>query len=249
VETRITFFGQIFEWESRIATLLDHALVYLRHAGVSKSYNAWKRHRRDLRTTSKVSSVMRTIHLMMDMFSGAVSDCLVQEIPYLEVSSDDPSVDIREQSLICLMEQGKMNISIGGSASSLLNDTDKTLFENFEAEFWTAAAQATREPSKPLTLKVRDYAMQAVHEISRVSPKQGTEGGGLEHWAKVSTTQATPRCLKKEHAILLFFGLTPSKGANRNSPGFWASESETSKIMLERFLQWEVALTSNQGNG
>jgi len=39
-ETRITFFGRIFEWERRIATLPDHALVYLRHTGVSKSDNA-----------------------------------------------------------------------------------------------------------------------------------------------------------------------------------------------------------------
>ncbi len=66
------------------------------------------------------------------------------------------------------------------------------------------------------------------------------------------TAQATPRCLNNEHTILLFLGQTPSKKANRNSPGFWASESETSKIMLtmlEKFLQWEVALTSNQENG
>jgi hypothetical protein len=68
----------------------------------------------------------------------------------------------------------------------------------------------------------------------------------------VITAQATLRCLKNEHTILLFLGQTPSKKANRNSPGFWASESETSKIMLtmlEKFLQWEVALTSNQENG
>ena len=66
------------------------------------------------------------------------------------------------------------------------------------------------------------------------------------------TAQATPRCLNNEHTIVLFLGQTPSKKANRNSPGFWASESETSKIMLtmlEKFLQWEVALTSNQENG
>jgi len=58
--------------------------------------------------------------------------------------------------------------------------------------------------------------------------------------------------VKNEHALLLFLGLTPSKKANRNSPGFWASESETSKIVLtflERFLQWEVTLTSNQETG
>jgi hypothetical protein len=77
---------------------------------------------------------------MMDMFSEVVSDCLVQEIPHLEVSTDDPSVDIREQLLICIMEQGTMNISMGGSASSVLNDTDKALFESFGIEFWTAAA-------------------------------------------------------------------------------------------------------------
>lgn len=86
---------------------------------------------------------------MIDMFSEAVPDCMVQEIPHLEISSDDPSVDIREQLLIFFRELGTTNISMGGSASSLLSDTDKVLFESFETNFWTAA---TREPSKPLTL-------------------------------------------------------------------------------------------------
>jgi uracil-DNA glycosylase len=115
--------------------------------------------------------------------------------------------------------------------------------------FWTSAALTTCEPSELLTAKVREYAVQAVHKICRSSPKQVTEGGGLRCWERVISAQATPTCLKNGHALLLFLGQTPSKKANRNSPGFWASESESSRIMqtvLEKCLKWEIAVTDTQ---
>lgn len=91
---------------------------------------------------------------MMEMFPKVVSDCLVQEIPHLEVSPDDPSVNIREQLLISILEQGIMNVSMGGSASSVLDETGKVLFDSLGTALWTSAAQTTCEPSELLNTKV-----------------------------------------------------------------------------------------------
>ena len=89
----------------------------------------------NLRTTSKVSSVMRTIPVMIEMFPAVVSGCLVQGLPYLEVSPDDLSVDIREQLLVSILEQRIMNVSMSGSGSSVLDATDKALFEGLGSVF------------------------------------------------------------------------------------------------------------------
>ncbi len=93
----------------------------------------------------------------MDMFSEVVSGCLVQEIPHLEVSIDDPSVDIREQLLICIMEQGTMNISIGGSAFSVLNEPTKHILRALELKF--GLPQPKRLPSLRSRLHRRSEIM------------------------------------------------------------------------------------------
>ena len=64
-----------------------------------------------------------------------------------------------------------MNVSMGGSASLVLDETGKALFESLGTAFWTSAAQTTCERSEMLTAKVLEYAVQAVHKITRISPK------------------------------------------------------------------------------
>ena len=62
------------------------------------------------------------LRILIDTCPEVVSKCLIQEIPHLEVVMDPghPLVSIREQLIICLIERGALNVTIGGTASSTL---------------------------------------------------------------------------------------------------------------------------------
>ena len=95
----------------------------------------------DLRTT-RGSSLMRILHIVWDLFPATVSNCLVQEVPHLELAimAGDQSIDMREQMLICMIEQGALNVSVGGSVPSNPNLRAKDLFQNLETRFISMGA-------------------------------------------------------------------------------------------------------------
>ncbi len=83
--------------ERSVASLSNSISVHLRYAGVSCATNDLGRHVYDLRTT-KGSSLARLLHIISDLFPAIVPNCLVQEVPHLElqIMADDQSVEMRE---------------------------------------------------------------------------------------------------------------------------------------------------------
>lgn len=67
------------------------------------------------------------LRILVDACPEVVSNCLIQEIPHLEVAMDPghPPVFIREQLIICIIERGALNVAIGGTASSTLDTKDR----------------------------------------------------------------------------------------------------------------------------
>lgn len=159
LKAKITFKNKIFAWKRIIVSLLNSVSVHLRYAGVSRAINAWGRHVHDLRTI-RGSSLMRILHIISDLFPATVSNCLVQKVPYLElpIMAGDQSIDMREQMLIRVIEQGALNVSIGGSVSSNPNLRGKDLFQNLETRFISIGAQMTQEVSLTSRMAIRNYA-------------------------------------------------------------------------------------------
>lgn len=249
---KITFTNKIFEWERRTASVPEDTLVYLRYAGVSRATNALGRHIHDLRTT-KGSSLMRILHVIMDMFPEVIANCLVQEVPRLEttMTPGHPSVDIREQMLICIIERGALNVSIGGSSSSIPELQSKSLFQSLGTRLISFGVRATQEAPVAFKQTICEYARKAVLQRYGALPKGVKDASGSEQWTRAIVDQATPKVLKNGRAILLILGHSPPTKAIKTSLGFWECDCESSRILLaltKQLTLWETELGVIQPN-
>jgi hypothetical protein len=250
LKAKITFKNKIFAWKRTIDPLSRDVPVHLRYGGVSRTTHAWGRHVHDLRTT-RGSSLMRILHVISDLYPKVVANCLVQEIPHMElpISAGDQLIDTREQLLICILKQGALNVSISGSVSSSSNLPGKKLFQSLGTEFFATAAQMTQEISPTSRLAVQRYAQESAaknYEKTVVSTTRITDATTL---AKVLTDQATSRVLKNGRAILLIVGLCPPAKSVKSPMSFWKSDCESSRILLatvQQFVEWEEVVADGQ---
>ena len=100
------------------------------------------------------------VRILIDTYPEVVSNCLIQEIPHLEVVMDPgrPPVFIREQLTICLIERGALNMAIGETASSTLDTRDKALFQSLKPNLISNRCAATKEASDCMRLAIQNYA-------------------------------------------------------------------------------------------
>jgi hypothetical protein len=250
LKAKITFKNKIFAWKRTIASLSNSVFVHLRYAGVSRATNAWRRHVHDLRTT-RGSPLMQILHIISDLFPATVSNCLVQEVPHLElpIMAGDQSIDMREQMLICMIEQGALNVSIGGSVSSNPNPRWKDLLQNLETRFISMGAQMTQEVSLTSRMAIRNYAQKTTSKTYESPKKPATGIADLSDWSKAVADQATPGILKPGRAILLIVGNCPPAKTVKIPVKIWNSDSESSKVLLatvQQFIQWEEVVGDAQ---
>lgn len=250
LKAKITFKNKIFAWKRTIDSLSKGISVDLRYGGVSRTTNAWGRHVHDLRTT-RGSSLMRILHVISDLYPKVVANCLVQDIPHMElpISAGDQLIDTREQLLICILGQGALNVSVGGSVSSSSNLPGKKLFQSLGTRFFATAAQMTKEISPTSRLAVQRYAQESAAKNNEKAVVSTTRVADAAALAKVLTDQATSRVLKNGRAILLIVGLCPPAKSVKASMSFWKSDSESSRILraiMQQFVIWEEGVTDGQ---
>ena len=166
LNAKITFKNRVFAWNEAVSPLSNSASIYLRYAGVSRTTNAWGRHLHDLRTT-RGSSLMRILHVISDLFPAIVSNCLVQEVPHLKlpIVAGDQSIDTREQMLICMIEKGALNVSIGGAVSSNPNLQGKDLFQKLETRVISMGAQMTQMLPPASRTAIQSYVLGIARKV------------------------------------------------------------------------------------
>jgi hypothetical protein len=249
ISAKILFASRVLEWQRRIAIVPGDSLVYLRYSGTSQSENAFGRHQSDLRRTR--GSLAWMLHILKDTYPEVVSNCLIQEIPHLEIVIDPghSPVFIREQLVICLIERGALNIAIGGTASSTLDTRDKALFQSLKTDLISNRYAATKEASDCIWLAIQNYArrVQLDAQARHLGPEMGTIVP--QDWVNVIAEQATPRTLKNGRAILLMIGYCPPDKALKSMLPFWKCGLETPRVLLnliENLSQWEEDLSETQ---
>ena len=253
IDAKITFANRVLDWQAKTANLAGDALVFLRYGGTSQKQNAYSRHLHDLRTT-KGSSLMRFTYVVMDLFPEVVANCLVQEIPHLEImmNLDGSSIDIREQLVICLIQPGSLNIAIGGAVSSIFDMRDKALFRSLRSEWTSRRSSATQEISYQRRIAIRDYACKMRLQASTSQLEQRirtTIPQDSQNWANMISEQATPKVLHNGRSLLLIIGHSPPFKELNTLRSFWKSDSETSKILLNSIDclgKWEGELNDAQ---
>ena len=161
ISAKILFASRVREWQRRIAIVPGDSLVYLRYGGTSQSENAFKRHQCDIR--GRRGFLAQMLHILKDTYPEVVSNCLIQDIPHLEIVMDPghPPVFMRERLAICLIERGALNIAIGGTASSDLDTRDKALFQSLKTDLIFNRYAAAEEASDCIRLAIQNYARRA----------------------------------------------------------------------------------------
>ena len=117
------------------------------------------------------------LRILIDTCPEVVSNCLIQEIPHLEVVMDPgrPPVFIREQLTICLIERGALNVAIGKTASSTLDTRDKALFQSLKPNLISNRCAATKEASDCMRLAIQNYARRLPGSKLSKHPE-------IQHW-------------------------------------------------------------------
>ena len=196
---------------------------------------------------------MRILHVVSDLYPIVFANCHVREIPYMElpISARGQLIDKREQLLICILQQGALNVSIGGVVSSSSNLHLKKLFWSLGTKFFATAPEITQEISPTSQLAVQRYAQESAvkdYEQTVVSTTRGADATAL---AEVLTNQATSRVLKNGRVILLIVGLCPPAKSVKAPVSFWKSDSESSRVLLamvQQFVKWEEVIADGQAS-
>ena len=123
------------------------------------------------------------LHIMMDIFLEIVTD------------PDHPPVDIRERLMFCLIEHGALNDSIGGFTSSILDASDKALFQSLKTNLISKRCAATLKIPDSKRLAVKDHVRRAQLQVRacRLGPMMGTSYS--QDWINVIAELLTPKIL------------------------------------------------------
>lgn len=248
----LEYSAKLFQWIERIRDVKENKATYIRYCGQTTGKTSFHRHRKDLNYTSG-SFKIRFLQTTRTLYPEVIERTIVQELIDAEViiPVDQSIIDLREQTVIGLFENGSLNTEAGGLGIVFEPSVeDRKSFWELGTRVTCLLTSRTTACSQKVLSDVRLYACQARSYANNYPISTGSHIG---HFSKeledIVYEDAIPNVLRNGWTPMVTIGSDIAVDRYKNPVRFFWCPGRGPQLAastLSYFCSWEQSHTTGR---